>query len=151
MDLGDILYYIVVAAFLILGIFNNIRKQKEKQTAPPIPPVAHTDFDEWDETPEWNHEMLPPAPAPPAEERWKPREFQSSVDLVADFGKETNYFADEEGIRSVFDDDGDDGGGEISQPLFAPVNPITEELRGDNMPRELRKAVLYSEILQRKY
>lgn len=152
MDLGDILYYIVVVFFLILGVFNNIRKQKNKQATVPAPRHDYEEEtvsgDEPSSLPwETVHREMPPPVV--LEEKKRVREFQSSVVLVTDFDKELSLesapFMGEEGIRSVFLEN------EKAVSTKA-VHPLVKDLhKADKQQTELQKAIVYAAVFGKKW
>lgn len=142
MEFGDIVYFLLMLGFLVFGIFNDSKKKKKNinQSTPPLNPDVFPD------------KTLPPplrkvakkakklvpvqTPPPP-----KRVEFQSSMDLVTDFEGESSLKG------TIFD---------YKMPVKAEKSlyephPILNDLTGEDGSEEIRKAIIYSEILKRKY
>lgn len=173
MDMGELFYIFILFALMILGIFNDSRKKKEKQKqqgdSPPVrKPLLPTLFETFSPPP-------PPKVAKKAVgrvnnkyeselEKWqREREarlgkliFRSSLDRSSDFGKESTLFSDsytpisdEANIfHSIFDSPDSPEPADISS---YPVHPLIGDLLEDRSGRELIKGLIYGEILQRKY
>ena len=142
MDVSDIVYYLVVIIFVIFGFFNKSKKEnrnKQKpqskgplteRTMPNLPPVLTKTI----------QNRKPVASPPPVPKRV---EFQSSLDLVTDFEGESS-------LGAAFH--------AANEPL--PINegetearglhPIVEEIQAAGIGK-WRKAVIYSEILNRRF
>ncbi len=144
MEFGDILYIIALIFFFVFGIFNDARKKK-KQVSQNTPPLNQEVFPERipkRQVPKTiksrvKENLPPPAPKPVH------REFQSSLDLVS------NYEGQSSIKSSIFVDDLREHYKE--QRETQAVHPILKELKSEGGSEEIRKAIIYSEILQRKY
>lgn len=156
MEFGDIIYLILMFAFLVFGIFKDSGKKQKKVSKSTQPVNSEEDFRELVreifQRPQ--REPVPP-PTPKAVSRKQPVKpiivssegsrpvFQSSMELVTDFEgasslKESAFmsqlFSDREELKPV-----------------EKVHPVLEQLRGGEGVSEIRKAVIYSELLERKY
>lgn len=191
MEFGDIIYFLLLIAFMVLGFFNDARKRKKKEEAlkkrgaSPLP-------DNYSEEPYGSEEYhgssggpygypegdyLPPLspPLPPI------RELQSTLStsdyMKSGTGAATSYDYDlYDNVRSSLSEasfshlagspyipdspslpdspdipvesrgrrtyDGKNRGG---------VHPLVAELQGEDATNELRKGIIYSELLNRRY
>jgi len=164
MEFGDIIYLIILLFFMILGFFNDSRKKKNRQekeqggNADPFP-------DEREETILQTLEkeirkrktsVLPPVPADYSGKDVH-RTFQSSMDLVTDFEGQSSL----KSSIFVYDADSSFAQDTDSSDIFnkkAPaigqrpvVHPLIADLMGDGGREELKKGLVYGEILRRKY
>ncbi len=111
-------------------IFREIMEGHKGDTppmSPPVPPSKRTT------------QMSPPSFS--AEQMGK--EFVSSLSLVTDFEKESSlkgYYTAERMKRMVTD-----------RTAEKEPHPLLDDLMGENREEEFRKAIIYSEILARKY
>lgn len=171
MEFGDIIYFILLVFFMILGFFNDSRKKKkqqqqlEEETAPYSGPGEGTP----------PRPSAPPVKVPRKKEKKEERPvFQSSLEQVTDYKKydsgeeiEFNYDTDsvddfEEGIpmlhesmlgKSTLRETPAAPGGRRasdSQRRGTP-HPYLTDLYKDESIDALKKGLIYSEILQRKY
>ena len=172
MESGDIIYFILLVFFMILGFFNDSRKKKnqEKQAAKGAS-SSHESVDK----------PLPPNPPNPpnpflipSDHSRKERKevFQSSMKQTADYRKydsgdsivfdyNMNAFDEVDSGLSIADRPMDPEAPEI--PIESRArrtsdgknrggdHPIVTELHGDNAAQAFRKAVIYSEIIPRRY
>lgn len=157
MEFGDIIYLILILAFFVFGIFNDSKKKKKeisKNTQPVNLEEEFRDvFREVFQKPQ-RQSVPPPTPKTVKNKSQLARptitsarsthwEFQSSLDLVTDFEGESSLkgsmFASE-----LFNN-------RQEMKAMETVHPILEQLRSKNGQSEIRKAVIYSEILNRKY
>ena len=138
MEFGDIIYLILLLAFVVFGIFNDSKKRKKisESTQPekqPIPPP----------TPKTVKSKSQLARPTASSAGYTYREFQSSLDLVTNFEGESSLkgsmFA-----SGLFDN-------HREMKVEETLHPILEQLRSKDGQSEIRKAVIYSEILNRKY
>ena len=110
-----------------------IREVFQKPQRQPVPPP----------TPKAVKNKSQPARSAVTSARNTYREFQSSLELVTDFEGESSLkgsmFASE-----LFDN-------RPEMKAVETVHPILEQLRSKDGQSEIRKAVIYSEILNRKY
>lgn len=156
MDFGDIIYYVLVVFFLILSFFNKSKKEKKAQKQLSQPTQSKPFSTRKTSTKNhsipipkriWKSETLPPTPetVPPT---YKRREFQSSLSLVTDFEKESSLegslYVNDEGMRAIFSE-------QTENNKSVAIHPLVTELLNNNINEELRKAVIYSEIFQRKF
>jgi hypothetical protein len=166
MEFGDIIYFILLVFFMILGFFNDSRKKKNKQkesggnTKPVDEAIDETFFQKMER--QRNSRMdkkktTPPALPPAYSGRDVHTQFQSSMDLVTDFKKESSL------KNSIFVFDADSSFAQESDFSDAPdkrvsavqkdtsLHPLVADLFGDGGLEELKKGLIYGEILQRKY
>ena len=111
-------------------IFKEIMEGNTGGKTPVIPPIHPTERTE---------QLTPPAFS--AEQMGK--EFVSSLSLVADFEKESSlkgYYTTERMKRTV-----------TERSVGTEPHPMLEDLMGENREEEFQKAIIYSEILTRKY
>jgi hypothetical protein len=157
MEFGDIIYLILMLAFFVFGIFNDSKKKQKKISKSTQPVNREGEFrDVFREIFQKPQQQPVPPPTPKtvrsksqlakptlASARSTYREFQSSLDLVTDFEGESSLkgslFASE-----LFDN-------HREMKAVETFHPILEQLRSKNGQSEIRKAVIYSEILNRKY
>ena len=133
MDVGDIIYYIILVFFLIFGFFSKSNKQKKTQESrnpPSFPRRSHIP-----ETPASKVSAKQSIHTPPPV---KKRGFQSSLDLVTDFEGESSL------KNSMFSQNKD-----MEEQSLTP-HPLMSEI-GNIGAGELRKGIIYSEILKRKF
>lgn len=158
MDFGDIIYLVLLLFFMILGFFNDSRKKKQKREAKnPFPPI------------EMEGDIFP-VPMPPeapssstsstAVRKNTRKEFQSSADLVSIHDKQSSQpgYAFDYDLNSFYDRQPESP--EISETYqrdtregadnFLSNNPLLGELR-NNSVEELRKGLIYAEIIRLKY
>lgn len=157
MEFGDIIYLILLLAFFVFGIFNDSKKKKKKISKSTQPVNLEEEFrDVFREVFQKPQKQPVPPPTPkvvksksqPARPamasarstRW---EFQSSLGLVTDFEGESSL-KDSMFASERFDNRPEMEAGET-------VHPILEQLRSKDGQSEIRKAVIYSEILNRRY
>ncbi|MDR1517567.1 MAG: hypothetical protein LBS52_05690 [Dysgonamonadaceae bacterium] len=149
MDSGTIIYLIVIVLFAILGSFNKAKKgqQEKNQGKPAIPEVERKPQEA--RTP--REIKAKPQPLPVAEFPPKQRIFSPSVSTIT---------SSIEGLSSLkgtlyVDDtpvEGDIVGGHSAAAKGKDFpHPLIADLTGDGSQHELRKAVLYAEILNRRY
>jgi hypothetical protein len=159
MESGDIIYFLLLIVFMVLGFFNDSRKRKKKE----------------EELKKRN-----PIPFPgdyPEEQSGYPKEYHGSSgenygsEVTSSYGYDSfdnvrsslseasfSHLASSLHIpdsprlpdspeipvesRSRRTSDGKDRGG---------VHPLVVELHGENATNELRKGIIYSELLNRRY
>jgi hypothetical protein len=172
MEIGDLIYIILLLLFMILGFFNDSRKKKEQQNQQQKP-NPKPDFQPED------REITQSPPPFLTEDQVKRFEFQkerrvkqgdsknvfqSSMDLTTDFKKESSLgssiFRNEADslyeqvadIPGLYDSDSEM---EVIQESTGETkygtHPIVEDLIGVNRTEELKKGLIYSEILKKKY
>lgn len=167
MEFGDIIYFILLAFFMILGFFNDSRKKKQKQQqqrqaeAEQPPEVEFRPFFEEEEivpprTKSERHVTLPP-PAPAAySAKSRYENFQSSVDLVSIHEEPTTLSSytfdyDANSFYEVDPDSPDAPDNAREEKSKKTLHPLVQSLRGDAGREELKKGLIYGEIMQRKY
>lgn len=150
MDSENILKIILGAFFLLLGFFNK-SKDKKKRVSKPVSPTRKSK--PMFELPDMGS-ILEPIKSLKKEATHKPQqsgatgdykrpEFVSSLDLVSNFGKD-NTSSIFSSANQLYDDaDMEYGVGD--------AHPIIEGFRSWDNVDEFRKAIVYSEILQRRY
>lgn len=162
MESGDIIYFILLLFFAILGFFNESRKKKNLQQQKGESESRPLFGEEMDgDEPYLYHLPLPKQselpPVPPAPQKNKRPEFRSSLDLVTDF----------EGVSSlkssIFVYDADDSFAQDDASVFTAseqekpneksrtLHPLVAELTGEGGEEALKKGLIYGEIMQRKY
>ncbi len=154
MDFGDIIYYLLLIFFMILGIFNNSKKKKAEQQSQ-IPKTESDsptfDFPKLPETIKNINRRKTPPPVPVTKpETYKRPQFQSSMDLVTDFEGESSLKG------TIFVDEGDFDNISVSDPITSAetsniVHPLIKDLHRNNRINEMRKGIIYGEILKPKY
>lgn len=159
MESGDIIYFLLLIGFMVLGFFNDSRKRKKKEEelrkkgSGPLPgdypeePYGYPG-DYHDSSgrhygyPEGHH--LPPEP-PTAPSMGELQPSLSSPDYMR-YGSEATIGYDSPEIpvesRSRRTSDGKNRGS---------IHPLVAELYGENATNELRKGIIYSELLNRRY
>lgn len=158
MDFGDIIYYILVVFFLILGFFNKSKKEKQAQQQTENPSFPRPDLSEHEtETNKddgfpfpkkfRNKNTLPPIPDK-VPQTYQSREFQSSLSLVTDFKRESSLegslYLNDEGTRAIFSEQKE------AEKVY-PTHPLVVDLFEKDTGEELKKALIYSEIFQPKF
>ena len=160
MEFGDIIYLLLMLAFFVFGIFNDSKKKKKKvdTSTPPINPEYDRKIrDVFREVFQHPEKQSAPPPVPKTakikSQAATPslasvhsathREFQSSLDLVTNFEGESSLKG------SLFTSELFDKQKEMK--VTETFHPILEQLRSKEGQSEIRKAVIYSEILNRKY
>ncbi len=154
-----------MVGFIVFGIFNDSKKKKKKITDNSTEPVNK----EWSDVGDVFREIFegdvqrtpppiptkkivnPKTPNPNREKRFKQSDnlldgFESSLSLVTDFEGESSlkgYKFDME-VMEVIED-----GAERYSSSFA--NSILSNFNSGDKQLELKKAIIYSEILNRKY
>ncbi len=153
MDFGDIIYYVLVVFFLILSFFNKSKKDKKAQKQMEQEDFPHPDSEEAETMPfpfpkNFRKKNTPPPIPDKIPQTNVRREFQSSLSLVTDFKKESSLegslFVNDEGMRAVFSGQKEDG-------KALPVHPLVADLLEKDSQEELKRAIIYSEIFQRKF
>lgn len=160
MEFGDIVYLILMLGFIVFGIFNDSKKKKRKidTSTPPLNPENERRvpevFREIFQTPD-KQSVPPPVPRTSskktsqkaASKAMPPKTtrpvFQSSMDLVTNFEGESSLKG------SMFASDLMEKQTEMTST--ETFHPILEQLRSKDGQAEMRKAIIYSEILNKKY
>jgi hypothetical protein len=157
MEFGDLIYFILVIAFMILGFFNDARKRKKRkmeqeasaphQNSQKQPKNQHKveDSDDW-----WkNSPKTPPIPTTKKPAPYVRKEFQSSLDLVTNFEGESSLkgsiFVQDPAFLNIYEQK------RKQKQSPPPVHPLVRDLLNDSGNKELKKGLIYGEILQRKY
>lgn len=163
MEFGDIIYFILLVFFMILGFFNDSRKKKQQQKQSEA--ESRPFFDEGQEAmpehpqerrrPERSRSTPPPAPAT-YPEKGVHREFRSSADLVSIHDEQSSHssFTFDYDANSFYEKDPDSPDAPDNareEMLKASVHPLIKDLRDDTGREELKKGLIYGEIMQRKY
>jgi len=151
-ELGDILYYIIFAVVLIIGLMEKISKSKrqQQQAGTPRPSQPYDDFEDVEGRPaseqappqtleEMMRRMLEPIETPkPEETTFYPEEAQS-LEAIPALGR---YFHHPEEIRIR----------EKSEKITFSPSLLEEENEATELYEfDIRQAVIASEILNRKY
>ncbi len=152
MELSDVVYLILMIVFVVFGIFNDSKKKKKKinTSTPPFSPNARGEEDDL--------EMPPPIPKEKVSQRKMVEHrkrftqtpdpmqtFESSMNLVTDFEKESSLKGYEFSIKKM-DSSSDASGDGMKHP-----HPILESIIEGDRQAEFQKAIIYSEIINRKY
>jgi uncharacterized protein YneF (UPF0154 family) len=157
MEFGDLIYFILVIAFMILGFFNDARKRKKRkmeQEASISRQNSQREFEnqkKTDDLVDWwkNLPKTPPVPATKKPAPYVRKEFQSSLDLVTDFEGESSLkdsiFVQDPAFLNIYEQKR-----KLKQSP-PPVHPLVRDLLNDSGNKELKKGLIYGEILQRKY
>lgn len=156
MDFGDIIYYVLLVFFMILGFFNNSKKKKASEKSQTNQPQPERDLPtfEFPKIPETfkniNRRKTPPPVPVTKTERYKRPEFQSSMDLVTDFEGESSLkgsiYVDDGTFKNVYERDRI-----TSSEKTQLVHPLIKDLHSANLKNEIRKGIIYGEILKPKY
>ena len=164
MEFGDIIYLIILLFFMILGFFNDSRKKKNKQereagkNAVPFPEERIETILQTIEHEKKKRQTTihPPIPAAYSGKDVH-KTFQSSMDLVTDFEGQSSLkssifvydadssFAQDSDASDIFNKKASATG------LRTVVHPLIADLMGDGGREELKKGLVYGEILRRKY
>lgn len=159
MEFEDILYLILMLVFAVFGIFNDSKKRKKRVGEATQPVNREEEFrDVFREIFQNSSKQQTPPPVPrniPAEKNRRKsasmfqnsksryQGFQSSLDLVTNFEGESSLKG------SLYVSESLDRREAGKQTDIS--HPVLECLRGSERSTEVRKAVIYSEILKRKY
>ena len=155
MDLGDIVYIIIALILMIFGFFNkskqNQKQEKQSKRPKPIPSFSdvllskedESDYydqssDEMDNLENFDH-VIPPPPSRPV--------FQSSMDLVTDFEKESSIHP----VGSTYSKDEQRYMVQSIEKVYDEQHDLLRDLLRDNAGDELKKAILYKEILEPRF
>lgn len=148
MEFGDILYLILIVVFIVFGFFKDLNKKK-KQIDESTPTLNEELKDVFREifSQGGAPQVPPPAPKParkkPVVEKAPEYAFQSSMSFVADFEGESSL------SHYKFPDYEMDS--PIEKEVIIEAHPAIKDFTGDDSEAEFQKAILYSEILKRKY
>ncbi len=142
-DFSDIIYFIVLVVFSLIGLFNKKKKEAAKkaqqQQARPVTPVQEEETDLWAEFEAfWGEEQG-------AKQEEKPREpsilsYETATDY-SDLKVKNRMKGTITRSESIF---------KKMAPIAEDKEQITYEVSLDD-EEELRRAFVYSEILNRKY
>lgn len=166
MEFGDIIYFILLVFFMILGFFNDSRKKKNKQKqvgddypTPVSEKIDETFFEKMERQRNRYTEKTTPPPSLPSVYSGKEvhTKFQSSMDLVTDFEGQSSL----KSSIFVYDADSSFAQDSDSTDLFnknsssvrknSAVHPLVKDLLEDGGMEELKKGLIYGEIILRKY
>lgn len=152
MEFGDIVYLILIVAFMIFGFFKEIRKKNRKidESTEPVNTELGDLFRDVFDAGSTPH--MPPATD--IETKKKNKEtgkslaskefvFQSSMDLVTDFEGESSLKG--HGFKEHLNEES------LNRATLVELHPVLDDLTGENRSEELQKAIVYSEIIKRKY
>ena len=152
MEFGDIIIWIIALLSLIFSVFNSSRKKrKEREEAARCtrtsPQHTHNEVESDDD---W---WLKPstAPIPTAKMPPKPyvrKEFQSSLDLINSYDEDSSSedaaFGKKRGRKNIYEK-------RRKSHTDRAVHPLLKDLLNDSGTHELKKGLIYGEILQRRY
>lgn len=177
METDVLIQLIIFSVMIVLSIVSDSRKNKKKKSKdrsvpPPVPSTRHRpkhrsfldDIESTVRKPKVRankHSLNRERPTKQPRYEGQPV-FQSSMDLVTDFSKESSlsqamkehsihgYGNSTDSISFNYDMDdlteaASDAGIQVKQ------HPIVKQLKGPNRHQELAKGVIYGEILNRKY
>ena len=171
MDFGDIIYFLLLIAFMVLGFFSDARKRKKKEEElkrrGPVPLPSEQMEDDY---------LPPPSPMlPPI------REFHSTLSPsdFSKYGSEATSSYDYNSFDNTRSSLSDASFSHLAGSSYIPdsptlpdspempvesrsrrtsdgknrgdVHPLVAELHGENASNELRKGIIYSELLNRRY
>jgi hypothetical protein len=154
MEFGDIIYFLLIVVFMILGFLNDYRKrrrrQQEKEASAPYDDFQRQfenqkkadDLDDW-----WNAKPAQPptVKAPPVYVR---KDFQSSIGSAASYEGQSalgsSAFAQGANFENFYEK-------RRQGQTATTVHPLLQDLLSDSGTEELKKGLIYKEILQRKY
>ncbi|WP_298648508.1 hypothetical protein [uncultured Proteiniphilum sp.] len=159
MEFGDIIYFILLVFFMILGFFNDSRKKKnqQKQSEAESRPFFN---EEQKTTPPQSRDREYKTTPPPVPVTYSGkdvhREFRSSLDLVSIHDKQSSHpgYTFDYDVNSFYEKDPDsidapENAGE--EKVKRSLHPLLKDLRDDTGREELKKGLIYGEIMQRKY
>lgn len=156
MEFGDIIYFILLVFFVILGFFNDSRKKRQQQQSEV---ESRPFFDEESEIvpPRIEKHKVAPPPIPvPYSSEGVHKDFRSSLDLVSIHDEQPSHpsYTFDYNVNSFYEDDPDSP--EISDNAREEVSnktlhPLIKALRDDTGHEELKKGLIYGEIMLRKY
>lgn len=166
MEFGDIIYFILLVFFLILGFFNDSRKKKQQQEQKETQSGSFLEDEKrsYDKVPvdmsapsiEKGRKVVPPPIYNTLTRKNARVEFQSSADLVSIHDEQSTQpgYAFDYDANSFYEKDLDSS--EVSdndreETLRRTVHPLIRDLKSGLSPEELKKGLIYSEILHRKY
>lgn len=144
MDAGDIIYLVIAFFLMILGFFNK-SKEKRKEAAnksaqnssAPYPPIPTPTLNNKENRDAEKKRVKPPPPPKPI--------FQSSLDLVTDFEGESSLkgFKTEKDLAFSYE--------EKTNTHPATYHPAIMPLLEEDTLNEIRKALIYKEVLDKKF
>lgn len=163
MDISDIISFLIGFVIIFGGVIIEYAKQKKEdknsteqnESIPTVPPIIYQNPDRQFQQRTERREI--PGRREPVivktiesvERPFRKTIFQSSLDLTTDYSKYSD-----EAERSIFTAD-DSIPMQLEDPdapdeMFRRSHPLIRSIRGDGM-EELKKAVIYSEILKPKF
>ena|SRR5690554_4443991 len=167
MDIGDLFYIIILALFMILGFFNDSRKKKNEQKQQSEPNYSPFDVEEMEEhIPPLFKKTPPSLPKNLEKKMFREKEsnnkyskegrvvFQSSMDLVTDFKKESSLGSSFTTTNTdyIYEQSDESKEAVTSQSKHRLMHhSFIKDLTGEKRKSELKKGIIYSEILKRKY
>lgn len=163
MEFGDVIYFVLLVFFVILGFFKDSRKKRQlqRQMEAEYRPLTgeEEEMDGWVRPRESDRYSPVPPPLPPAsarEGKGVHREFRSSADLVSIRDEQSSQpgYAFDYDANSFYEEDPDspDASGDArkaaAEGFMHPLlgNPASEEGHED-----LKKGLVYGEIIRRRY
>ncbi len=151
MDIGDIIYTLVLFFFFAIGLVGDFRKKKasKQQNAPKGTPIPKAKPKKMKPATipsqnRWENQTPPPVATQTRVEPMVHKEFQSSLNLSA---STEGYSSLQDSLLTNTSHE------QISETdtKITQLHPILKDLTGENRGSEFRKAIIYSEILKRKY
>jgi len=136
MDVEDIIYLIMLLFFLALGFFNkSVKEKKRKEQGQEPKQKVQTDND--------SDVLKTPSSPPSFISSSQRREYQSPL-------LDTVISAEGESMLkgSIFTNEDMDT---VKQPEVSSLHPLVKELYSDHRTDELRKAIIYGEIFNKKF
>lgn len=160
MELNDVVYLILMVGFVVFGIFNDSKKKKKKSVDTSTEPLNKDvkDVRELfrDLIEQAKQVTPPPVPKEKLPQRDQPARkkrfdtsinpihgFESSMNLVTNFEEESslrgyNFVSEDMEVMDISDDIG-------------YTHPILKSLSKGDRQSEFKKAIIYSEIINKRY
>lgn len=143
MELGDIIYILVLFSFFIFGIIKDIKKKgaSKQQNLPPNIPTPQPIGKKSKSTNTISQKKRNKAATPPI-----PEMATTGNSMTSSFALEGSSSIQER--HFLYENQNKDDNSFVSTNR---MHPILKELKGENRSEELRKAIIYNEIINRKY
>lgn len=160
MELNDVVYLILMAGFVVFGIFNDSKKKKNKPVDTSTKPLNKDVKDVRELFRDLIEQAKQVTPPPVPKEKLPQRDqplrrkrfetninpihgFESSMNLVTNFEEESslkgyNFVSENMEVLDISDDVG-------------YTHPILKGLSRGDRHSEFKKAIIYSEIMNRRY
>lgn len=153
MEFGDIIYILVLFSFFIFGIIKDIKKKeasKQQNLPPNIPtpkPLGKKSKSETSTSQKRRNKEVIPPPMPDVVTKSQYGYKDISSSTRPSFAFEGISALQERQLTHQISQNRNDN------PFVSKdrMHPILKELTGENRSEELRKAIIYNEIINRKY